>query len=108
MPFTVFEFKDLAKCDGPVAISQNESSLRNMSIDKAPRLTIRQGPRLTIRRVIWILPSDTDAVFVNPINISTNIETAILCVYHSQRQKVLRAFHKHAKLSQLSQFNVLL
>ena len=64
-----------------------------MSLDKAPRLTIR--------RVIWILPSDTDAVFVNPINISTNIETAILCVYHSQRQNVLRALHKHAKLSQL-------
>ena len=42
-PITVFEFEDLAKCDGPVVISQNESSLSNMSLDKALRLTIRQG-----------------------------------------------------------------
>ena len=42
-PITVFEFKDLAKCDGPVLISQDWSILSNMSLDKALRLTIRQG-----------------------------------------------------------------
>ena len=38
----------------------------------------RQAPRLTIRRAIWILASNTDTVFVNSTNISTNIETARL------------------------------
>ena len=33
---------------------------------------------VTIRRVIWILASDTDTVFVNSTNICTNIETAML------------------------------
>ena len=33
---------------------------------------------VTIRRVIWILASDTDTVFVNSTNIFTNIETAML------------------------------
>ena len=104
--FKVFELKDIAKCDAPVVISQNESSLSIMSLNKALRLTIR--------RVIWILASDTDAVFVNPTNISSIIETAILCTWAGLREvlhkkyiqfpmtNVLRAFHKHAKLSQLS------
>ena len=39
---------------------------------------VDKAPRLTIRRVIWILASDTDTVFVNSTNISTNIGTAML------------------------------
>ena len=37
---------------------------------------VDKAPRLSIRIVIWILPSDT--VFVNPIKISANTETAML------------------------------
>ena len=37
-----------------------------------------KAPRLSIRIVIWILPSDTDTVFVNSIKISANTETAML------------------------------
>ena len=39
---------------------------------------VDKAPRLTIRRVIWILASDTDTVFVDSTNISTNIGTAML------------------------------
>ena len=37
-----------------------------------------KAPCLTIRRVIEILASTTDTVFVNSTNISTNLETARL------------------------------
>ena len=39
-------------------------------------VSLDKAPRLSIRIVIWILPSDT--VFVNSIKISANNETAML------------------------------
>ena len=39
-------------------------------------VSLDKAPRLSIRIVIWILPSDT--VFVNSIQMSANTETAML------------------------------
>ena len=43
-------------------------------------LHIRRGTSSHYRRVIWVLASVIDSVFVNSANISTNIETAMLSI----------------------------
>ena len=53
------------------------SKLKEMSTMQKER-TLDKAPRLSIRIVIWILPSDSDTVFVHSTKISTNTETAML------------------------------